>query len=226
MKQRARAFVAQLYWPLVVVLFLGILLRLATILAVQPAFLNSNDTISYFTYARTHVFDDILHPAGYMLVLRALHFVSRDLAFTIFVQHLLGLGTALLFYFSSRWVGATRGVALVPAAAVCLNADQVFLEHIPMSEAPFTLLITLAAAAAVFWVLRGERGGEAGKRDIAMLAAGGIALGLSIWLRAVSEILIVVIGVWIAIVWSGSWRRRILRGGVFAAGAIAMVLVY
>ncbi len=225
MRDRVQAFARRLYWPLVAVLLAGVLLRLWAILAFQPAILNSYDTTSYFFFARTQMFSDVLHPAGYMLFLRALHLLSHNLAFTIFVQHVLGLTTAMVFYLAARWVGATRGVALVPAAVICLNADQVFLEHIPMSEVPFTLLLAVSIAA-VFWALRRERAGTAGKPDLLMLAAAGIALGVSVWLRTVSEVLIAVVGAWIAIAWGGSWRRRIGRGALFAAAGLAMVLVY
>ena len=93
--------------PLAIALLLvaGVLLRLLVMLLYQPAIINNADTPTYVTMADGGAFGDPVRPSGYSLFLIAVHAISDQLAFTIGVQHLLGVATALLLYGSARRVG-------------------------------------------------------------------------------------------------------------------------
>ena len=107
------------------------------------------DAWPYAYYAETNPLDNPQHPAGYSAILAAFGAVSREVAFSVFLQHLLGIASALLLYGGVRRVTDSPWPGLVPAAVVLLGADQVYLEHSIMSEAPFVFLLSLCLYACV-----------------------------------------------------------------------------
>jgi Dolichyl-phosphate-mannose-protein mannosyltransferase len=90
-----------------------------------------------------------VRPLGYPIFLRALHGLSAQLAWTIAVQHLLGLATAALLYLTTRRITRSRLAALVPAAVVLFDGLLVMLEHTLLSETLFIFLVATSTYAAV-----------------------------------------------------------------------------
>ena len=177
---------AQVPPALLVVVGTALLLRIALSLAYSPTYATSFDTNLYLDVAGGELFSDPTRPIGYPLFLRALHTLSDSVAFTIQVQHLLGIACGLLLYATVRRLGAPVWAAVVATAAVLLPLDQIFLEHILMAEAPFEL----AVFAALYCAVRGLDPSRPTRLRIgsrALWIAGAASLlALAAWLRTTS----------------------------------------
>jgi hypothetical protein len=192
----------------------GVALRVYAMAAYAPAVLTrqAHDGAGYVRAARRGFEWADQEPSGYPLFLRVVHGVSGELGFTVGVQHLLGLATGVILYLTARRLDAPRWLALVPAAAVWLNADQLFLEHAPMSEAFFTPVLALTVYAGVRCLDGGWRWPA---------AAGALAATL-LTLRTIGLLIPVVVLGWLAIA-----RLRLgvrLRNGLVAGLATTLVV--
>ncbi len=97
----------------------AVALRLWLMLGYGPAFLGFGDSHEYVTAAAHGVFADVQKPAGYPIFLAALHLISDGLAFTILVQHALGIAPGSMRARAHRaGVAAAAGLALVGAYPV------------------------------------------------------------------------------------------------------------
>ena len=135
---------------LLAVLAVGVAIRVVLMVSYTPAYLSYPDTWGYVVAAKGPLFlHDWIRPAGYPAMLAALHAVWNSLTFVVVVQHLLGLATAVVIYATLLRAGASRWVAVVPAAVVALTVDGILYEHAILSETPFGLLIALALYAGV-----------------------------------------------------------------------------
>src|SRR5688500_13804284 len=105
----------------------GIVLRLVVALAYQPALMNNADSATYIGMADGGLWGDPVRTTGYSLFMIAVRTVSDALAFTITVQHLLGVITGLLLYAIGRRAGAPVWASTIGAAAVLLSLDQIVL---------------------------------------------------------------------------------------------------
>ncbi|WP_155361565.1 hypothetical protein [Acrocarpospora macrocephala] len=118
----------------------GVVLRLGVMLGYRPA-LWFPDSYSYVVTAMRPR-PDLVRPAGYSMFLRLFE-PFHSFAVVAFVQHALGVATAVLVYVVVRrwkpWVG------VLAAAPVLLDAYQIELEHLLVSDTLFMFLITLAA---------------------------------------------------------------------------------
>jgi Dolichyl-phosphate-mannose-protein mannosyltransferase len=223
---RAAELVRSIPLALALVLAVGIALRLAVWLVYSPAVMSVPDTVPYVDMASSELFTDPVRPAGYSILLRGLHAVSSELSFTIAVQHLMGLMTAVLLYATVRRIGAPVWAGVVAAAAVALPLDQIVLEHALLTEAPFTLLLAVALYASVR-VLDDPRrlAGPLTSRHAWLLAAG-LALGISAWLRGVTAPMIPFLALWAALAIPGRWFERVGRAALAGGSAAAVLLVY
>jgi Dolichyl-phosphate-mannose-protein mannosyltransferase len=224
--RRATELVHSVPLALAVLVAAGVALRLAVWLVYRPAVMSNADTVPYVAMANLGLFGDPVRPAGYAMFLRAVHFLSDDLDVTILVQHLLGIGTALLLYAAVRRVEAPRWVALAGAAAVLLSLDQVVLEHVVLTEALFTFGFTLALYACVRAL--GEPrpvAGSLNSRHLWLLGAG-VTLGLCAWVRGVAVPLAPFLALWVALAIPGRWWPRVGRGALAEGAAVVVVLGY
>lgn len=128
---------------------LGAVLRLVTMLAYRPA-LWFNDSYEYVSVALHPGRPHPIRPNGYgwwLMLLQPFH----SFGLVVFLQHLMGLATAVLIYvllhkrFGLPGWGAT--LATVP---VLFDAYQIQLEHLIMSDAMFTLLV-VGVVTLVLW---------------------------------------------------------------------------
>src|SRR5919197_2603733 len=170
-----------------VVLALGILLRVHLTVRWRPALVNYSDTGIYIQDAYSGGFSDPLRVVGYGIFLIPLHAISAHMAFVVFVQHVMGLATAVLLYLVLRRCGAPPLVALIAMAAVALGGLQVFLEHSILSETLFTFLAVLALYAAM----------RAAEGPLWWAALAGVCLGLDVTVRGVGTVLVPVVAGWI-----------------------------
>ncbi|MFI6455403.1 hypothetical protein ACIBF6_28035 [Streptosporangium amethystogenes] len=145
---RLRAFLHR-HRLFVAALVLAFLLRVVTMLGYGPA-LWFNDSYEYVSGAVNPDRPSALRPNGYsflLLALRPLH----SFGLVVFVQHLMGLGIAVLIYTLLRGrFGLSGWGATLAAVPVLFDAYQIQLEHLVMSDAMFMLLV-VAVITLVLW---------------------------------------------------------------------------
>ncbi len=191
----------------------GIALRLTLMAAQSPALLGYDDTLVYLGSARDHLFGVPSSPVGYVVFLRAAHWVWGSLAFLVGLQHLLGVAMALLLFATVRRV-APAGWGLIPAAVVLLAGPQLLLEHAPLSESSFAFLVT----ASCYCATRALTGGSA-----PWGWAAGLLAATAGCVRSLGLALVVLVVLCLVLGTRGGWRPR-LGAGVGAALA-AWVLI-
>ncbi len=182
----------------------GVMLRVLFMVAYRPALLGIPDSGTYIESAHRNLFLDPVHPAGYALFLRVLHVIDAHLSATIAVQHLLGLLTAVVLFKLVRRATANTLAGVIPAIAVMFNGLQLFVEHSPLSDPLFVLLVALVLLVAI----------QARDGRPWTLAALGVLVGASVMVRSVALVLIPLITIWLLLV---------ARGGRVERGARAMV---
>ncbi|MFF3437994.1 hypothetical protein [Streptosporangium sp. NPDC002721] len=145
---RLRAFLHR-HRLFVAALALAFLLRVVTMLGYGPA-LWFNDSYEYVSGAVNPDRPSALRPNGYsflLLLLRPLH----SFGLVAFVQHLMGLGVAVLVYSLLRVRFRLPGWgATLAALPVLFDAYQIQLEHLVMSDAMFMLLV-VGVITLVLW---------------------------------------------------------------------------
>lgn len=197
---------------------LGVGLRVAFVVAYRPGFLGYPDSgIFYIPAARDSLFGDPWHLAGYAAFLRTLHWLEDALLFTIVVQHALGVAAAILLYLAVRRVGKPVWIALVPAAAVLLGGDHVFLEHGVVAESLFTALL----AGALYAAARSMDGD-----GVRWPAAAGALAALSGTTRISAFAFVPLVAAWLLLVPVERSRWRALRGAVAACAGTIVILGY
>ena len=193
----------------------GIALRLLAVIGWWPASTTLDDGYQLFA---EDPFANPLHPAGYSLILGAIGTVSREIAVPVLLQHVAGIASGLLLFAATRRVTGSQWAGLLPAAAVLLNPDQIFLEHAIMSESWIVLLTTIGLYAAA----RGfDEPGPAWRWP----ALAGVALALAVTIRTAGLLLIAIAAVALLLcrprgTWRKSWRAPVALLG--AAGAVLL----
>jgi len=181
-------------------------LRTAAMLGYRPA-LWFPDSYTYVVTA-LRPSPDLVRPAGYSMFLRLLE-PFHSFAVVAFVQHLLGLALGVIVYLVARRA-VPPALATVAAAPVLLDAYQIQLEHLLVSDTLFALL-TLAAAAVA---LRRDPGPRAGVATGLLLAAAALT-------RSIGLPLIAIFALWFLLrTRRRGWRRLVPA----AALAVAVTL--
>jgi hypothetical protein len=193
------------HWLITVLAAAGLVLRFAGELAYRPALIYV-DTLKYL-YGASPGAD----PLGYKAVLLAF----GSLEMVALLQHLLGIGVAVLIYVLVLRRGASRWLAALAAVPVLLDAYQVQMEQTIMPDVWFDAMI-VAGLAVLLWrpVL-----------TVPFAAAGGLILGSSATVRAVGEVLIVPALVYV-IAAAGGWRRAIDLAGALCVAFALPILCY
>jgi len=150
------------------VLVLGLALRVLAIVSWWPVTPTLED--GYQRFAALNPFLDPQHPAGYDLIVAGWGALTRQIAFTVLIQHLTGFASGLLLYAATRRLTGSRWAGLLPMAIVLLAPDEVFLEHSIMSESWAILALALGLYAAV-------RAGDDPERWWRWPLATGVAAG-------------------------------------------------
>jgi len=190
--RRARAWARRHRWFLA--LFgVAAALRALAMLGFRPA-LWFPDSYTYVVTA-LRPSPDLVRPAGYSMFLRLLE-PLHSFAAVAFAQHLLGLAAGVLVYaVAARF--APRPVAVLAAAPALLDAYQIQLEHLLVSDTLFALLVVAATAIA----LRRSPGPRAG-------VAAGLLLAAAALTRSIGLPLIVIFVAWFLLRAPGrGWRR-------------------
>ena len=136
-------------WILVGFVVAGGAVRAVACLALWPAATTLSDAATYAVDAASNPMADPQHPAGYPALLALIGVFTRSVAVPILLQHALGIAAAVLLFAAVRRLVGSPWPALLPAAVVLLNTDEIFLEHNVMSEALFLFLLAVAIYASV-----------------------------------------------------------------------------
>ncbi|HLM85378.1 MAG TPA: glycosyltransferase family 39 protein [Solirubrobacteraceae bacterium] len=192
----------------------AIALRAWLMLDYGPAFAGFGDSHEYVTAALVGVFHDVQKPAGYPIFLALVHLLSDSLAFTIVVQHVLGLATGVLLFASVRRTGAPAWLGLLPAAVVFFGGTGVLLEHALLGDCLFAFLQALGVYACVRALF------EPAWRWPAL---AGAAIGASFWVKTVGISSAAVTVPLLALAAPGTRRRRLLSTA--CAGGVVVVLL-
>lgn len=190
------------------VLGAGTVLRAITMLGYRPALWFPDSYTYVVTALRPR--PDLVRPAGYSMFLRLLE-PFHSFALVAAVQHLLGLGIGVLVYVTARRLRAPGWAAVLASVPALLDAYQIELEHLLVSDTLFAALVTAAACLAV--------SPAAGRR-----AAGGIGLLLAAatLTRTVGLPLVVVFAGWLIY----RARGRVATAAVMLAAAALPILGY
>jgi hypothetical protein len=193
--------VVRRHWVLGLLLAAGLVLRAATQVGYEPAllFIDSKKYIFGTNFASNGwgSFD----PLGYtLLVLRPVLMVA-DLAFVALLQHVLGMAMAIALYALMLRRGVTRWLAALAVAPVLLDAYQLNAEQTIMPDVLFEALL-VAGIVLLLWRPR---------PGLALIMAGGLALGASAPVRQVGEVLVVPALIYVLAATRG-WRTRLLHG--------------
>ncbi|WP_241564687.1 hypothetical protein [Nonomuraea polychroma] len=185
-----------------VVLAVGTLLRALAMLGYRPALWFPDSYTYIVTVFRPR--PDLVRPAGYSMFLKLLEPFHSFAAVTA-AQHLLGLATGVLVYRVAR--RAPRWAATLAAVPVLLDAYQIELEHLLVSDTLFMFLVVSAVALC-------------STRGTGTVAAIGLLLAAATLTRTVGQPLIIVFAGWFVL------RRRIGHAGVLLAAALVPIVAY
>ena len=193
-------------------------LRLLAMIGYPGALWFSGDSYVYLG-AALRPRPDLSKTTGYSLFLRALE-PFHSLTLVAGVQHLMGLGVAVMIYLLLRRSGVPPRWATVATLPVLLDGFVIEDEHMIMAEALFTFLIMLAMLlilwrAQVPW-------------PVALLA--GLLVGYAVDVRSEGLPVLVLFPAFLLLraLTHGGWRnwRGWLAAIVMAAGCAAPVLGY
>jgi hypothetical protein len=201
------------HWLLALLIAAGLLLRVVTQVAYEPAllFIDSKKYLFGTEYSASAwgSFD----PIGYtMLVLKPV-LTFGNLGLVALLQHVLGLGMAVALYVLMLRRGVVRWLAALAVAPVLLDAYQLNAEQTIMPDVLFEALL-VAGLVLLLWQPR---------PGLVVVILAGLALGTSAPVRQVGEALILPALVYVVAVARG-WRTRLLHGAVlFACFALPIV---
>lgn len=200
--------------PFLIALALGAAVRVLASLAFSPALIIS-DAPRYLSVI------DTFEPAqdrvvGYsLLVLYPLSLITESLVAVVVAQNLLGLATAVLLYVLLRRWGTTRWPATLATLPVLFDAMRLILEHTPLSDTLFVLMV-VAGIAALGWRRR---------PTLALALAAGLLLGASVTVRQVG-LPLVLVGAAFCLVVSLGWRARLGTAAVFTLAFVVPIGAY
>jgi hypothetical protein len=139
------AAVARRHWLFLVLFAAGAVLRVVTQFAYRPALLNSAEYLVSSKDLRPRT----VHPVAYPVFLRILP-LDHGLTIVSAVQHVLGLGIAVLIYALLLRLGLRAWIAALGAAPALLDAYQLGIEQYITPETIFELFL-VGGCAAILW---------------------------------------------------------------------------
>jgi hypothetical protein len=201
------------HWLLALLIAGGLLLRMVTQLAYEPAllFIDSKKYLygTDFNLGAWGSFD----PIGYTLLVLKPVLIFTNLGFVALLQHVLGLGMAVALYILMLRRGVVRWLAALAVAPVLLDAYQLNAEQTIMPDVLFEALV-VTGIVLLLWRPR---------PTLAFVILAGLALGTSAPVRQVGEALILPALLYVVVA-ARDWRTRLLHGAVlFVCFALPIV---
>ena len=196
-----------------VALAVGAALRLVAMLGYPGALWFAGDSYVYVGAALRPT-PDLSKTTGYSLFLRAL-LPFHSFTLVTGVQHLMGLGIAVMVYVLARRAGVSKLWATAATLPVLLDGFEIEDEHMVMAEALFTFLVVLAMLL-ILWRSRTSW--------VTALIAG-LLVGYAVIVRTEGLPILVLFPLYL--LWCGrrSWRGW-LAAVVMAIGCAAPVVAY
>jgi Dolichyl-phosphate-mannose-protein mannosyltransferase len=205
--------VVRRHWLAIALLAAGLVLRVLVLLAYRPAL--------FFVDSVRYLYDaEGMDPVGYKGPLRAILFVA-NFDTVAAVQHLLGLGMAVLIYVLLLRRGVSRWLAALAIAPVLLDGYQLQIEQMIMPDVWFEALI-VTGLAILLWPAADRYGLSVGWRRV---VAAGIVLGTSATVAQVGEALLLPAVIYLLAA-GGGWRRAIGQAGAMCGAFALPILVY
>ena len=201
---------------LTVLLGVGLALRVWLMLVWSPAFTGYSDSGIYFQDSVQSLWTDPIRTQGYTMFLRVLHAISPHLILVTIVQLGLGLVAAVLVFAAVRRCGGPRWLGLVPAAAIALAGDELFIEHAALSDA----LLVFLLVAMLYCALRTLDG------SLRWAAVTGLLIGLGVWERGASLALAAIVPLWLLFSAGRPTRRTLALAALSLTVCMATVGVY
>jgi hypothetical protein len=206
-------------WLFEVLLLLGVVLRVMTWLAYQPALLYT-DSYNYLQNIEP-LNPQYLDPIGYSLYVLKPLVPLGGIALVAAVQHVAGIGMALLLYRVALRCGARRWLAALVTVPVLLDGYQLQIEQNILSDVWLQVLLVV-----LLWLLVGR-----GVPRLPWVALAGLVVGVSMTVRMVAITSIVPVALYVLFVgkqWRipGGWRKIAVRFGVLAVTFLAVVGAY
>jgi hypothetical protein len=203
------------HWVLALLIAAGLLLRVVTQFAYEPALLFI-DSKKYLFGADTNLgtwgaFD----PLGYTLLMLKPVLLFGNLGLVALLQHVLGLGMAVALYALMLRRGVTRWLAALAVAPVLLDAYQLNAEQTIMPDVLFQVLL-VAGLVLLLWQPR---------PGLPFVILAGLALGTCAPVWQVGEVLILPALVYVLAAARG-WRTRLVQGAVLVAAFALPVVGY
>lgn len=181
--------------------------RLIAMLGFQPAMLFKMDSYDYL-WGATHLAPNPINPSGYSLLLWLL-LPAHSLILVAALQHLLGMGIAVMAYGTLRHWNVRAWIATLAVAPVLFGPAQLLMEQEIMAD-----LLAMALLVAAFTVLLMRRQPSAWR-----VAAAGLLMGASVTVRPTALPLIVLMGAYLLVRRAG-WVKA---GAVLVGGALPVV---
>ncbi|MEV4257864.1 phospholipid carrier-dependent glycosyltransferase [Spirillospora sp. NPDC049652] len=151
---------------------------------------------------------------GYPMLLWLLR-PAHSLYLIVFLQHVLGLGVAVLSYALLRRARLPGWAAVAAVLPVLFDGYQVELEHLIMSETPFTFLLVAGMTVLLWRPLGPDRARPAWRQAV----AAGVLLGAAALVRSAGTPLIPLLPLGL-LLWRGGWRSALAFG---TAAAVPLV---
>jgi hypothetical protein len=199
--------VVRSHWLFFLALLAAAIPRAVAMLGFRPAILFGMDSYDYL-WGAVHVYPDPVNPSGYSLflwLLRPLH----SLTVIAGVQHLMGLGIAVMVYAVLQRHGLPGWGATLGALPALFDPSQILVESLIMAD-----LLAMALTVAGLAVLLTR-----GRPTLARSAVAGALVGLSAAIRPTTLPLILAIPVFLLARRAG-WRRA---AASLAAGALPVL---
>jgi hypothetical protein len=203
------------YRPFLALIALGLLIRTILMIAYYPAILLHSDSARYARVGGWAMYGDFWAPAGYPMFLWLLRKMSSQLWITIWIQHLLGLGTGSFSYLSMRRLGVARAIACIPAAIPLLCGDHLYLEHTVMADHLTIFLIAGGIWAGICGLFPSA--------NLRWLTIASTLLTMAGLTRSVGAVLLPILILCTAVWVKGSLRTR---SGAVAAALLPGIAVF
>jgi hypothetical protein len=191
------------HWLLALLIAGGLVLRVVTQFAYEPAllFIDSKKYLygTDFNLGAWGSFD----PIGYTLLVLKPVLMVTNLGFVALLQHVLGLGMAVALYVLMLRRGVVRWLAALAVAPVLLDAYQLNAEQTIMPDVLFEALV-VTGIVLLLWRPR---------PGLAFVILAGLAFGTSAPVRQVGEALILPALVYVVAA-ARDWRTRLVQGAV------------
>lgn len=204
---------ARLHAPFLLLAGVGLALRALVQVTYEPAnfFFDSYVYIEHSAEPEANS----RRPLGYPIVfLRPLLTFFGDLAVIPLVQHLLGVGMAVVMYAVLVHLGIRPWFSALAAAPVLLDGYQLQIEQTVASDSLFQALV-VGALALLIWRPRPSP---------LTMGLAGLLVGIGATVRSVGLPLLAVTVLYA--LFAGHGWRRLLDAGALAAAAIVPLLVY